>query len=336
MRSLRISVVAAALVACAAWSHAQANAWYNPCVKGVKAVESARCGDAVPLLERAVPEDPHFHLAIAYARLGNVDRVANALNAAAVVPPEVAPRLSDLRSELEEKTAPDVAAVKTTSQPPPPPRPAEDDAAKADVIVTIGQATLKRAPDVAFLVVGVEARAKNPRDAQRQQADLMTATERRLTTAGIARDALRTLGLDLQQEFDFNQGRRVPREFVARNTIEVRIDDIARVGEFIDAAVQGGATSTGGVRFDLRDRTAAEREAVRLAVADARARADAAAAGAGRAIGRVLKIEEGRDGPIVMARPMMDVARMADQAQTPVNPGFIEVRAQVTLTVSMK
>lgn len=310
MRSLRIAVVAVALVACAARSHAQTNAWYHPYVKGVKAVESARYGDAVPVLERAVAEDPHFYLAISS-------------------------RLSDLRNELEGKTAPGGAAMRTTSQPPPP-RPGEDDAAKADVIVTIGQATVKRAPDVAFLVVGVEARAKNPRDAQRQQADLMTATERRLTAAGIARDALRTLGLDLQQEFDFNQGRRVPREFVARNTIEVRIDDIARVGEIIDAAVQGGATSTGGVRFDLRDRAAAEREAVRLAVADARARADAAAAGAGRAIGRVLKIEEGRDGPIVMARPMMDVARVADQAQTPVNPGFIEVRAQVTLTVSMK
>jgi uncharacterized protein YggE len=283
MRSLRIALVGLALVVGAPRVYAQTNAWYNPYVKGVKAVESARYADAVPLLERVMAEDP----ALAYARLGNVARAAaNAAGAAVVVPPAVASRLWDLRRELERKTAPRTASAKTASQPPP--RAPGADAPKADLIVTTGQATVKRAPDVAFLVVGVETRAKNPRDAQRQNAELMTATERRLTAAGVARDALRTLGLDLQQEFDFVQGRRVPREFVARNTIEVRIDEVARVGEIMDAAVQGGATSSGGVRFDLRDRAAAEREAVRLAVADARGRADAAAAGAGRANARVL------------------------------------------------
>src|SRR5207248_4760075 len=97
-------------------------------------------------------------------------------------------------------------------------------------------------------------------------------------------DAIRTIGIDLQQEFDFPQGRRVAREFVARNTIEVRVDDLARVGDVLDVAVQAGAAATSGVRFDLRDRSGAEREALRLAVADARARADAAAAGTGRSI----------------------------------------------------
>jgi uncharacterized protein YggE len=230
------------------------------------------------------------------------------------------------------------AAPRALPQTPPAPRPADGDGQHADVIVTTGQATVKRAPDVAYLVVGVETRAKSPRDAQRQNADAMAATERRLTDAGVARDALRTLGLDLQQEFDFPQGRRVPREFVARNTVEVRVDDIARVGELVDVAVQSGATSTSGVRFDLKDRGTAEREAVRLAVADARARAEAAASGAGRTIGRILKIEEAREGgPIVMGRAMVDVAPAAARsAQTPIEPGYIEVRAHVTLTASMR
>src|SRR5207245_9465449 len=115
--------------------------------------------------------------------------------------------------------------------------------------------------------------------------------------------------LDLQQEFDFTNGRRVPRGYVARNTIEVRIEEMARVGELVDLAVQGGATSTSGVRFDLRDRAAAEREAVRLAVADARARAEAAASGAGRAIGRIVKIEEAGDGVHGTPRPVFEALR---------------------------
>jgi len=66
------------------------------------------------------------------------------------------------------------------------------------------------------------------------------------------------------------------------------VDEVGRAGELLDVAVQSGATATGGVRFDLRDREGAEREALRLAVVDARARAEAAAAGAGRAIDHYL------------------------------------------------
>jgi uncharacterized protein YggE len=365
-------VIGAAMLACAGLADAQNNAWYNPYVKGVKAVESARYAEAVTLLERAVAEDPraarnkyiegvfrtdyvpYFYLALAYTKLGNLDKAtANAAKAETVVPPQLVTRFSDLRRELDATPAPvaraDVsssprpAAPSTTTpradtrrQPQPQPRPSDADALRPDAIVTTGQAMVKRAPDVAFLTLGVESRANNPRDAQRQNADEMAAVQRRLADAGVPRDALRTLGLDLQQEFDFTNGRRVPRGFVARNTIEVRIEEIARVGELVDLAVQGGATSTSGVRFDLRDRAAAEREALRLAVADARARAEAAASGAGRAIGRILKIEEGRDDAIVMARPMFDVASAAQAAATPVQPGYVEVRARVTLTASMR
>ena len=206
-----------------------------------------------------------------------------------------------------------------------------------NVVVTTGEAIVQRAPDRAFVTIASEARAKSSRDAQRQNADTMSAVRQRLTQAGIAADAVRTIGVDLQQEFDFPQGRRVPREYVARNTIEVRIDDLGHVGDVLDAAVQAGATSSGGVRFDLRDRSGAEREALRLAVADARARADAAAAGAGRTIDRIVKVEDARDAPVIIPRPMAGVmARAEATAPTPVEPGTIEIRARVTLTASMK
>ena len=206
-----------------------------------------------------------------------------------------------------------------------------------NVVVTTGEAIVQRAPDRAFVTIASEARAKTSRDAQRQNADTMLAVRQRLTQAGIATDAVRTIGIDLQQEFDFPQGRRVPREYVARNTIEVRIDDLAHVGDVLDAAVQAGATSSGGVRFDLRDRSGAEREALRLAVADARARADAAAAGAGRTIDRIVKVEDTRDTPMIIPRPMAGVLARAEAAAppTPVEAGPIESRARVTLTAAM-
>jgi uncharacterized protein YggE len=207
-----------------------------------------------------------------------------------------------------------------------------------NVVVTVGEATIRRAPDRAFVTVAVETRAKSPRDAQRLNAEAMTAVQQRLTQARLAPDVLRTTGYDLQQEFDFVQGKRVPREFVARNGIEVRLDDIARTGEILDAVVQSGATSVSGIRFDLKDRDAAEREALRLAVADARARADAAASGAGRSVDRVLRVEDTREMAINPPRPMMRMTVSAAESapQTPIEPGTIDIHARVTLTASMR
>ncbi len=219
-----------------------------------------------------------------------------------------------------------LAAGAASAQPAPPP----------DVIVVTGEAIVRRAPDRAFITVSVETRAKSPRDAQRMNAEAMTTVEHRLAQARVPKDAVHTLGYDIQQEFDFTGGRRVPREFVARNTVEVKIDEIGRVGELLDVVGQGGATAIGGVRFDLRDRESAERDALRLAVIDARARADAAAAGAGRSVDRVIKVEDVRDGAVSLPRPMMAMARAADAATTPVEPGLIEIRARVTLAAAMR
>lgn len=221
-----------------------------------------------------------------------------------------------------------LAAVTVQAQEPPVGQP--------PVIVTAGDAIVRRAPDVALVTLAVETRAKSPRDAQRQNADAMAAVQQRLAQARVPKEAIRTLGYTLEQEFDVVQGRRVPREFVVRNAVDVRADDLSRVGELVDAVVQGGATSIAGVRFDLRDRAAVEREALRLAVVDARSRAEAAAAGAGRALDKILRIDDTRERPIAPLRPMMGIARTAEGATTPVEPGEIEIRARVTLTVSMK
>jgi uncharacterized protein YggE len=205
-------------------------------------------------------------------------------------------------------------------------------------IITNGEAVVRRAPDQAFITAAVESRARNPRDAQRQNAEAMTAVQQKIIGAGIPRDAVRTLGYTIQQEFDFVNGRRVPRDYLARNALEVRVDAIDRVGEMLDLAVQAGATSVHDTRFEIRDRAGAEREALRLAVVDARSRADAAAAGAGRQVDQILRIEDALREMPPMPRPVA-MARMTVQdapVETPVEPGTIEIRARVTLTVSIK
>ena len=205
------------------------------------------------------------------------------------------------------------------------------------VIVTTGEAEIKRAPDRAWVAIRAESRAKDPKDAQRQNVDAMSAVMAKLKGMALGEDAIRTLSYELQPEFDYANGRQTLRGYVARNTIEVRLDDIAKVGDVLGAAVGSGATSVGGLRFDLKNRESAEREALRLAVADARGRADAAAQGAGVKIDRIVRIEEIREPEI---RPMPQMRTMAQEvaadASVPITPGTIEIRSHVRLTASIK
>lgn len=206
------------------------------------------------------------------------------------------------------------------------------------VVVTVGEGTVKRAPDRAWVTIAAESRARSPQEAQRLNADAMSAVLQKLKSAGLAADAIRTTAYDLQPEFDYANNRRTLRGYVARNSVEVRVDDLQRLGEILEGAVTAGATTVSGVRFDVKDRTSAEREALRLAVADARGRADAAASGAGVKVERVLKIEEQHGVSIPPPQPRLTMMRESAQVsgEPPISPGEIEIRATVTLTAVIR
>jgi uncharacterized protein len=211
-------------------------------------------------------------------------------------------------------------------------------AVEGPVVVTSGEAIVNRTPDQAWVQITAESRARSPREAQKLNADAMSAVLQKLKGAGIAGDAVQTRGYDLQPEYEYGNGRQTLRGYVARNSVEVRVDELARAGEIVDMAVTAGATSVGGIRFDLKDRAAAEREALRLAVEDARRRADAAAGGAGMKVERIIRIEEHR-ATVAPPRPVM-MAMRAGAAQAagepPIEAGELEVRGAVTLTAAIR
>jgi uncharacterized protein len=206
------------------------------------------------------------------------------------------------------------------------------------VVVASGQGLVLAVPDRAWISISAESRAPSPREAQRLNAEAMRPVQDKLRAAGIPAEAIRTVAYDVQYEWDFVNNKRVGRGYVARNTIDVRIDAIDRVGEYLEIAAGSGATALGGIRFDIKDQAKIEREALRLAVADARAKAEAAAAGAGRNIDRILRIEEqGVETPPMPVRVMRQAvqANVADSTP-PISAGQMEIRARATVTAVLK
>ena len=214
--------------------------------------------------------------------------------------------------------------------------PAAAQAPEPSHVTVIGEGLIKATPDQAWVSIGAESRSKVSRDAQQRNAQVMTTVMQKIASFGIPKEAIKTTAIDLQMEFDYANGKQTPRGYVARNTVEVRVDDLLKLGDVLDAVVASGATTIHGVRFDVKQREQIEAAALQAAVKAGMSKAQGVAAAAGRAVDRVVKIEEQFSGGGI-PRPMLREMSMARaDMQTPVAPGELEIRAQVSVTVSIK
>ena len=209
--------------------------------------------------------------------------------------------------------------------------------ASGPIVVTQGEAVIKRVPDRAWLTVATETRDVRAERARSLSAEGMTALQAALKGAGLGDDAIRTTGYSLVPEMDWKSGRGIVRGYVVRNQIEVRIDDLDRLSPVIDAVTTSRATSVSvtGPRFALKDEASAQAEALRQAVTAALARARAMAAGAGRTLGNITRIEDLNVGGPAPPQPFMRMAA-AEATPTPITPGEIEIRAHITLTAELR
>lgn len=212
------------------------------------------------------------------------------------------------------------------------------------VIVAHGDSLLKAAPDQAWATVRVETRDTRAPEARRLSAVAMTTVMTALAASGLPADAIRTTGFSLNPDYEYINGRQRMRGFLVSNQVQLRIDDITKVADVLDSvgalALPASSNLTiANLRFDLKDRSSLERDALRLAVEDAMANAKAMAAGAGAILGRIARIDQvGRSQPIDAMQPMMAMASRDGTAEvsTPISPSEIEIRAAVMLTVEIR
>lgn len=220
---------------------------------------------------------------------------------------------------------------------------AQAPAPEMNVIVTQGTATVKRTPDRAWVSVAAEGRAGKAADARTQAATQMTTVQAAIRSAGIPADAIKTTSFSLQPQMVWDGKQSRPGDYVARNEIDVRVDNLDVLSAVLDAAGSVRTTdslfvSITGVRFDLKNPNAVEQEALTQAVQDAVSRARTMAAAGGRSVGPVLRMEEQRQWTPERPIPMMMRAQAAADVavSTPIEPNEVEVRSTVTVTVRLQ
>jgi uncharacterized protein len=199
-----------------------------------------------------------------------------------------------------------------------------------------GEAAVTTKPDQAQIDIGVVTEAKNAQAAATENAEKLEAVLGELRKALGPGADIKSISYSLTPVYHYPKEGGTPTitGYSATNFVQVKTNELTQVGKIIDTAAQSSANRIQSLQFTLRDEQAVYIQALREAAAKARAKAEAIGSALGLKIVRVLNVEEG--GPL--SRPVYAEgvqARAAAPVPTPVEPGTLEVRARVTLTVEI-
>ena len=191
-------------------------------------------------------------------------------------------------------------------------------------------------PDIVTVGAGVTTQARTAVEAMRTNATAMQSVIDRIKALGVPERDIQTTGINLGAMYDYNQQtqRQVFRGYQASNRVSVKLRDVQRTGEVLDALVAAGATDLSVPEWSIDDDTAARAQARRQAMETARAQALEYTRAAGFSDIRLLEVSEtiARQPPI----PFVGALRAeAQDASTPVQPGMVQAGVTVRVIYEM-
>lgn len=199
-----------------------------------------------------------------------------------------------------------------------------------------GEGKVNAIPDIAQLNFGVQTgRQRTAAAAMKMLSEKMNAVFEAVKALGVEEKDITTTGLSLFPSYDWKGGTRLDQGFEASQNLTVRVRDLEKISDVLDAAVRAGANQAGGVSFTIDDPSHLHEEARKMAIADAKEKAQVLAAQLGVTLGEFKGYWEEGGVPPVM--PMMERSMAVGMGgggyePTPIPAGEQEIRVVVSVT----
>lgn len=195
-----------------------------------------------------------------------------------------------------------------------------------DVISVNGESKLNAGPDQTEIYIRTETRAQDPKEAQKQNNDIMNRIRESLKLFDIKN--IETVDFSLQpvRELDPNTNKYIDNGFLQTHTFKVTTTKIDQAGNIINVAVENGANSIDNIVFSLSEDKLREykNKVIREAVKNAKDKAQAMADGANIRLGEVKSITENNFVYTPYYRDMI-----TEKATAPIEPRQVELSANV-------
>jgi uncharacterized protein len=212
----------------------------------------------------------------------------------------------------------------------------ERDRPRPPTITVTGEALISAEPDQAQLDIGVVTQARTAPEASKENAERLGRVLSEIKKLLGKADEVKTSGYALTPTYRYPQGGKPEIVgYSASNTIRIKTTNLDLVGRLIDSAMQAGANNVNRLVFTLKDEQSAQLEALRAASLKARSKAEAIATALGLKIVKITAVTEGERMIQPIVRQVTALRAEAAPAQTPVEPGTVDVRSTVSMTVEV-
>lgn len=209
-------------------------------------------------------------------------------------------------------------------------------AINAPSISVSGEGKVFVRPDIAIVNLSVVEEANTVREAQESAAKIINSAIASLKDLGIEEKDIKTTAFNIRPVYQFPDGAR---EFVAyqvRQTLEVKIRDLDKVGQVLERATFAGIKEIGGINFTIDDPKALQDEARSKAIADAKAKAGKLAKELDVELGKIISFNESGYNPPVPRYVTLEATGIKGDVVVPEVPvGENEIRSNVTITFEL-
>lgn len=213
-------------------------------------------------------------------------------------------------------------------------------AAQTRSLTVTGTGTVYLTPDIAYITIGVHT----------EDPDITQAIESNNSQAQAVVDALRNSGIDAKDlqtsNFSLNSstqtdqltGKPTGTTYAVDNTVSVTVRDLSKLASLLDTAVHAGANNINSISFDVADNSSGLAQARQKAMENAGTLATELAKTAGINLGGIQTItySENPVGPYYGLALGGAGAAPAASSSVPINPGQLQLTANVTVTYGLK
>lgn len=217
----------------------------------------------------------------------------------------------------------------------------------AEGITVIGTGQISGEPDTFRATVGVEVERQSVNEAINAANTAAEQVISAVQEQGVEGQNIQTTEFSVYPRFSEPPMRPEPTEpqdepeirgYIVTNFVETKIQDLERVGEVLQAAVEAGgdAARVQGVSFTLEDNEELLEAAREAAFADARRRANHYAELSERDLGALVSVSEAVEGDTSpVPNGDLPAAAGAESQAVPTTPGEEEVTVRITAVWAM-
>ncbi|TKJ17232.1 hypothetical protein CEE44_01720 [Candidatus Woesearchaeota archaeon B3_Woes] len=202
-----------------------------------------------------------------------------------------------------------------------------------------GDSELTFDPDQAKVVAGISILKSSADEAQTEANRVINAILNGLKSEGISEENIETERLNLYEQKEWRDGKSESVGWRATQTLNIKTEDLGKVGTIVDITVNNGANQINNIMFELSEAKEQEykKQALSEASKNAKSKAETIADSLGVTLGKIKSVSESNyyARPYIYAMAESVGAKAVDEAAT-VMPSDVTVTANINIVYYVK